>query len=77
MGKCEISSKNKKCISCRYDRCSLVGMDPMLVQVTKIKEEPLQESRRKSGKNIPEDKPGEAIDRFDNTFNLDIPKNKF
>ena len=33
LGTCEISSKNKKCISCRYEKCLLIGMDPHLVQV--------------------------------------------
>ena len=33
LGKCEISSKHKKCISCRYNKCLEIGMAPELVQV--------------------------------------------
>ena len=31
-GRCLITFSNKKCITCRYDKCLSVGMDPGLVQ---------------------------------------------
>jgi len=32
LAKCEINTKNKKCISCRYNKCVTIGMSPSLVR---------------------------------------------
>jgi len=37
LGKCEISSKHKKCISCRYNKCLEIGMAPEMVQGSRKK----------------------------------------
>ena len=75
MGKCQISNKNKKFISCRYDLCLMVGMDTMLVWVTLWERSFKQNKRRNiAGKQETEceDKSGGIIDRFDKTINPDI-----
>jgi len=37
LGKCDVSHRNKKCISCRYGKCLDIGMDPQLVQGSRMK----------------------------------------
>ena len=33
-GDCAITAESKKCISCRYNKCLSIGMDPALVRVS-------------------------------------------
>eukprot|EP00092_Neocalanus_flemingeri_P013650 GFUD01014723.1.p1 GENE.GFUD01014723.1~~GFUD01014723.1.p1 ORF type:complete len:596 (+),score=126.01 GFUD01014723.1:60-1847(+) len=46
LGKCEISSKNKKCISCRYAKCLQIGMAPELVQGTRNEHKKYEQEKK-------------------------------
>jgi len=38
LGECDVAHRNKKCISCRYQKCINIGMNPHLVQGSRKKD---------------------------------------
>ena len=42
-GDCAITAASKKCISCRYNKCLSIGMDPALVRVSAASAAPLKD----------------------------------
>jgi len=38
LGECDVAHRNKKCISCRYEKCIRIGMNPDLVQGSRKKD---------------------------------------
>jgi len=66
LGECDVAHRNKKCISCRYEKCIRIGMNPDLVQGSRkkdsrddndeedeiVEEEDQEETDNKTGLNL-------------------------